>query len=133
MRALVAVILGLLEAFRYVGATTCPLEDEFLVFETKKHILTKLGLLEEPRNPLNSTVVVPEDFLNEGKAIEEVNKLEPPPRPCADLDFLKRETTIIYTEKVIEYRPKHSKLRTASGVSCTSKLYCRHFDTLFWL
>lgn len=124
MRVLVAtIILSLFGAQRYVGASMCPQEREELLYETKKYILAKLGLSKEPRNPDNSSQV-PEYFLTEGKSIEEVSKLMPPPKPCAVVDFVHRETTTFYPEKVNEYRPKYSMLRNASGISCNSKLLC---------
>jgi len=129
MRTLFFVKFGLplLAALKCVWASTCPAENSNLVMDTKRRLLAKLGLSEEPQNPVN--LKIPETFLNEVRAMEEVNKLKPSPTPCSVADFVERETTVYTPTETIEYRPKFANLRVPEGAGCTSKF--DHFYHFF--
>ena len=85
----------------------------------KDEILLRLGLREEPRNPENASAIANDpDFLREYYLLKKNQELSESHTPCANLDFLTKETLQFHPQEVERRRPIP---RIAHGDDCASK------------
>ena len=109
-----------------VGEFTCnrdPSSNRAEVLNAvKQEILLRLGLHEEPENPENLTDILLNDseFLKEYELVKENQDLTEERVPCANLDFLSKDT-LPFTPKG-EVEKKRPLANTAPGDDCPSKI-----------
>ncbi len=119
----IVVVILFLHAFPADASGTClrdPSVNRATVLDAvKQEILLRLGLLEDPKNPKNvSEIFADPQFLKEYDLMKANQKLSEVHTPCANLDFLTRET-LRYTPKEVQRRRPLRNI--ATGDDCASE------------
>lgn len=82
----------------------------------KQHLLLRLGLEEEPKNPSNASDI-PVEILKEYKAVQVAQELNRRLKPCA-VDLNMQEIKSVYPKEVKKFKPN---LHTTVGDDCISE------------